>query len=91
MDAFEAIRCIKNFNDRLGILGVDAKCPSFTIVNNFFSAVVDSLRALKGSLIIEIIQGDIFQELKKMRTAEDISRPVRFPRQYTRMWLSNVP
>lgn len=91
MDAFQAIRCVEDFNDRFGILDVNASCPSFSILENFFSAVVDALQEMKGSITLEVIQGDIFHELRKIRLGEETSRPTEFPRQYARIWLSNVP
>ncbi|SJL02426.1 uncharacterized protein ARMOST_05753 [Armillaria ostoyae] len=39
---------------------------------------------------IELLQGDISQELMKMAYGID-NRPPDFPRTFTRMWLSNVP
>lgn len=91
-NTFREVWSFEDFTKRFGLLGVpDAYSPSFSVLKKFFSAVIDALRKLKGSLVLEIIQGDIFQELRKIRLGEDASRPTGFPREYTRMWLSNVP
>ncbi|KAK0230370.1 hypothetical protein IW262DRAFT_397327 [Armillaria fumosa] len=92
-NAFEMVERISQFNSRMGLLKkrkVDEDCPAYSVSEIFFDAVVDGLLALKDHIKIELLQGDISQELMKMAHGID-NRPPGFPRTFTRMWLSNVP
>ncbi|TCD63146.1 hypothetical protein EIP91_005905 [Steccherinum ochraceum] len=91
-DMMSAVELVKRVNERLVVWHCrDKGSPSFAIVNTFFDHVADGLKALEGRITLEILQGDLMHELAKMRMGTDHSRPSRFPRSYTRMWLSNVP
>ncbi|KAK0461720.1 uncharacterized protein EV420DRAFT_124965 [Desarmillaria tabescens] len=90
---FQMVEQIKNFNNRMGLFKgrkIKNDCPAYSVTEVFFDAVVDSLIALKGRVCIELLQGDMCQELTKMAFNVD-NRPANFPRKFTRMWLSNVP
>lgn len=95
MDPFEPVRDMANFNEKFGLSdpkkNPDPDSPAYFHTTKFFDGVVDALRALAGHLKIEIIQGELMHELSKMRFHGDESRPVEFPRLFTRAWLSNVP
>ncbi|KAK0461719.1 uncharacterized protein EV420DRAFT_1526820 [Desarmillaria tabescens] len=92
-NAFEMVERITQFNSRMGLLKerkMDEDCPAYSVFEIFFDAVVDGLVNLKDHIKIELLQGDISQELMKMAHGID-NRPPDFPRMFTRMWLSNVP
>ncbi|KAK0206934.1 hypothetical protein DFS33DRAFT_1317984 [Desarmillaria ectypa] len=92
-NAFEMVERITQFNSRMGLLQqrkMDDDCPAYSVFEIFLDAVVDGLLALKDHIKIELLQGDISQELMKMTHGID-NRPPDFPRMFTRMWLSNVP
>lgn len=95
LDVYQVVDALRYASERLGLLNagrkVDPDCPSYSSVQIFFSGVVESLKALQGHIKLEILHGDLMHELAKMRLGGDVSRPINFPRQYTRMWLSNVP
>ncbi|KIM72449.1 hypothetical protein PILCRDRAFT_16127, partial [Piloderma croceum F 1598] len=59
--------------------------------DRFFDRVVEALKGMKGHVTIEVLQGELVQEMSKMRFRGDGSRPATFPRSFTRAWLSNVP
>lgn len=65
--------------------------PSFSITWVFFGAVLEALKDMKDHIQLEVLRGELNQELLKMRTSGDQHRPAHFPRTFTRMWLSNVP
>ena len=94
LDAYQTVESLRGASDRLGLMDtrrIDSDCPSFSVADIFFTGVVEGLRSLRGRIKLEIIQGDLVHELAKMRLGGDSSRPADFPRQYMRMWLSNVP
>ncbi|ESK89838.1 hypothetical protein Moror_823 [Moniliophthora roreri MCA 2997] len=95
IDSIGNIVQIDYFNDRMKLYEtkkIDADCPSYSIVSIFFDAVNDSLAQLSGHIKLEILLGEYNGELIKMRNGDDVEdRPESFPRQYTRMWLSNIP
>ncbi|KAJ6580630.1 hypothetical protein B0H19DRAFT_1369180 [Mycena capillaripes] len=89
-------RLFDAFNRRFGIdkggeLPLDAESPTFTHTMRFFQGAMDALKALEGSITLEIICGGLMQELGKMRLGTDTDRPAKFPRSFTRAYLSNVP
>lgn len=98
VDPFKAVKEINNFNIRMGLVGdrnsserdVDKNYPSFSVGEVFFDAVVTALRALKGRVVLEVIQDDLSAALSKIRVGA-VARPADFPRKFMRMWLSNVP
>ncbi|THH22549.1 hypothetical protein EUX98_g8146 [Antrodiella citrinella] len=96
-DIFSVVSFLQYACERFGLLGsqarkqVDEDCPAFSIGETFFDGVVDGLKAMQGHIKLEVIHGDLMHELAKMRLNADYSRPTQFPRNYTRMWLSNVP
>ncbi|KAK0444383.1 hypothetical protein EV421DRAFT_1800777 [Armillaria borealis] len=90
-NAFEMVERITQFNSRMGLLKerkMDDDCPAYSVSEIFFDAVVDGLLSLNDHIKIELLQGDISQELMKMAHGID-NRPPNFPRTFTRMWLSN--
>ncbi|KAF8210815.1 hypothetical protein K438DRAFT_1569292, partial [Mycena galopus ATCC 62051] len=89
-------RLFDAFNRRFGIdkggeLPPEAESPTFTHTMRFFQAAMDALKALEGSIKLEIIYGELMEELGKMRLGTDAERPAKFPRTFTRAYLSNVP
>jgi len=94
-DPFKSVREIADYNDRFK-LGDSKKssnpdAPAYSHAITFFDGVVDALKDLVGHVKIEILRGDLIQEMCKMRFQGDDSRPAEFPRLFTRAWLSNVP
>lgn len=95
-NGFDSIHAIEIFNVRSGLqkdFGHDltADCPSYSVVWTFFNAVLEAGRDLNHKIQLEIVCGELHQELLKMRISEDGNRPTQFPKSYTRAWLSNVP
>lgn len=94
-DPFAFVRCLEEYNQRFKLVNrykkINKDCPSFSVVEIFFDAVLDGLKTFAGRIKLEILHGDLSRELMKIRLPEDRSRPAAFPRSYTRMWLSNVP
>lgn len=93
---FDSIHAIESFNVRLGLQkdlghGLNADYPSYSVVWTFFNGVLEAWRALDQKIQLEIVCGELHQELSKMRICGDKTRPTQFPRSYTRAWLSNVP
>jgi hypothetical protein len=72
---------------------VDKDCPSYSIISSFFDAVVDALKTMKGKIQLEILEGEMCQALLSMKlgTGVDKLRPSYFPRNFMRIWQSNVP
>ncbi|KAG2005845.1 hypothetical protein CC2G_002213 [Coprinopsis cinerea AmutBmut pab1-1] len=64
--------------------------PSFAYAAAFFEAVLDAIRTLLPNLNIEFISGEVHQELAKIRWGADTRNP-RFPKDFTRIWMSNIP
>jgi hypothetical protein len=65
--------------------------PAFSHVSAFFDEVVKSLVALRGRVKLEMLCGELTQELSKMKLRSDQTRPTEFPRLYSRAYLSNIP
>ncbi|KAK7054699.1 hypothetical protein VNI00_003162 [Paramarasmius palmivorus] len=86
---------IDHFNDRMSLYEtstIGRDCPSYSISSIFFDAVNAALAKLSGHVKLEVLLGEYNGELIKMRNGDDANdRPPEFPRQYTRMWLSNIP
>ncbi|SJL02420.1 uncharacterized protein ARMOST_05747 [Armillaria ostoyae] len=90
---FDMVELIQQFNDRMGLSKrgeTNEDCPAFSISEIFFDAVVEGLIGLKDHIRLELLQGDVSQELMKSAYGID-NRPLDFPRVFTRIWLSNVP
>lgn len=94
IDAFLVVQQIARFNKDHGVVIKDTAskkhCPAFAHISSFFDAVVDAIKLLKGSIQVEFIVGEINQELSKIRLGTD-TRPSHFTKQFTRIWLSNIP
>ncbi|KAJ7500536.1 hypothetical protein B0H11DRAFT_1995698 [Mycena galericulata] len=95
-DGMKLPRLFDAFNRRFGIdkggeLRADPECPAFTHTMRFFQGVMDALKALAGSVKLEIICGGLMEEMGKLRLGTDTTRPAKFPRTFTRAYLSNVP
>ncbi|KAI0649816.1 hypothetical protein C8Q79DRAFT_997836 [Trametes meyenii] len=96
LNMFHTVTCMDEFNRRHE---PNAKEDPRTIGNmlaadtsgTFFEEVAAAIKGLDGHLTVEMICGGLSEELAKMRYKADTARPERFPRTYTRMWLSNVP
>jgi hypothetical protein len=89
-------RLFDAFNRRFGIdkggeLPLEAESPTYTHTMRFFEGAMDALKVLKGSVTLEIMCGGLMEELGKMRLGTDMNRPAKFPRTFTRAYLSNVP
>ncbi|KAJ7467818.1 hypothetical protein B0H11DRAFT_1814028 [Mycena galericulata] len=77
--------------DKGGELRADPESPVYTHTMRFFQGVINALKALEGSVKLEVICGGLMEELGKLRLGTDTSRPAKFPRTFTRAYLSNVP
>ncbi|KAH7922618.1 hypothetical protein BV22DRAFT_1070111 [Leucogyrophana mollusca] len=93
-DAFGTVRHIESFNDEHlddKLTEKNPDSPAFLHVSRFFDAVVSALRGMAGHVKLEILAGDLSEQLSKMRFDPSSSRADSFPKTYTRAWLSNVP
>lgn len=63
----------------------------FKSMTVFFDHLGQALKALEGHVKVELLFGDMVEELAKMRLKTNVLRPPEFPTSYIRMWLSNVP
>lgn len=95
-DVFEATGFMADFNNRRDPRAVDRgdigmETLSYDVAGAFFEETANAFQGLRGRLTVELICGDISEELARMRYEGDVNRPVSFPRKYTRVWLSNVP
>ncbi|GBE90092.1 hypothetical protein SCP_1801160 [Sparassis crispa] len=93
---FETPAFIEGFNTKYRLNGEsayhrDIDSPTFTVVNDFFVAVAKAIKGMPGRITLEILSGELMQELAKMRLKTDHTRPSEFPRSYTRAYISNVP
>ena len=94
MDMFTAITQLREFSTRDGPKNAQKRSAdtlAWDTCKVFFEDVAEALRTLESHITLEAICGGLSEELAKMRFKGDSVRPVNFPRQYTRMWLSNVP
>lgn len=64
---------------------------AYDITKAFFHRTVQSLRVVEKQITLEFLCGGLPEELSKMRSRVYVARPISFPTQFTRMWLSNVP
>ncbi|KDR73934.1 hypothetical protein GALMADRAFT_250621 [Galerina marginata CBS 339.88] len=94
LDAFLIIQHTGLFNKKHGLKSkspqAEIESPSFSHVATFFDSVIDAIQLMKGNFQIEMICGEVNQELSKVRLGTD-SRPPSFPKKFTRIWLSNIP
>jgi len=63
----------------------------FGVLSRFFELVVDSMHTLRKTLVVELVVTDFVTGVPKLLAGELGERPARFPREYGRAWLSNVP
>ncbi|TFY79515.1 hypothetical protein EWM64_g4494 [Hericium alpestre] len=93
LDVFQSVRSLYNFNGDFNIReGFDkTDSAAFNSASQFFDGVIDALRTMGDKLTLEVILGELTQELSKMKLNGDHTRPADFPRSFTRTWLSNVP
>jgi len=66
-------------------------CCSFVACSRFFEMVADALWELQNTLKVEIVVEDAIMALPKLFAGELGQRPKTFPREYSRIFLSNVP
>ncbi|KAJ7041619.1 hypothetical protein C8F04DRAFT_994717 [Mycena alexandri] len=95
-DGMSLPRLFDAFNRRFGIdkggdLPLEPESPVYMHTTRFFQGVIDALTALDGSIKLEIILGGLMEELGKMNLGTGASRPAKFPRKFTRAYLSNIP
>lgn len=95
LDAFKPPRDIEEYNHRFKVAephpDLIPDAPAYSHVSAFFDGVVEALKVMKKHIKIELLCGELIQEMSKMRFCGDESRPADFPRSFTRAWLSNVP
>ena len=63
----------------------------FAVTSQFFDQAADALAQLQKTLMIEIVVGDVITGVAKLFNGELGRRPPKFPKEYSRMFLSNVP
>ncbi|KAJ7483291.1 hypothetical protein FB451DRAFT_1234002 [Mycena latifolia] len=95
LNPFEAPGYIDLFNLRFGISSTtDNSTPDAPSYGNFvdlFDKVAEAMKSLKNQVKLELLCGELMQELTKMRFGGDRTRPAEFPRTFKRAHLSNVP
>lgn len=93
------VSLIEPFNERTRLVKgrnmnarINQDCPAYPVISVFSDAVVvEALIALKGRILLELIQDDISSALVKVGIGLDVSRPAHFRRTFSRIRLSNVP
>lgn len=95
-DVYEATGFMADFNTRRdprapGSGNIGMETLAYDVAGEFFEETANAIQGLRGCLTVELICGDISEELARMRYGGDVNRPASFPRRYTRIWLSNVP
>ena len=88
MDEFLGAKVVSKKSGGRGSETTRTMCES---VSAFFKAAAQALRILGSHVKLEILHGSLNEEMSKMRLKSDASRPSEFPKEYIRMWLSNVP
>ncbi|KZV73536.1 hypothetical protein PENSPDRAFT_648881 [Peniophora sp. CONT] len=68
----------------------DDAAASFGTSATFFEAVAKAWKAMREKLSFEFIHGEMNEQLAILRSPASC-RPDQYPRDFTRMWLSNVP
>ncbi|KAF9526018.1 hypothetical protein CPB83DRAFT_908722 [Crepidotus variabilis] len=95
LNDLEFIGRIAEFNEthdlKISDIRSEREWPVFAHVMTFFGGVMEVIKVMKNRLKVEIICGEVNSELLKMKLGTDSTRPEKFPRQFTRMWVSNVP
>lgn len=71
------------------MLHVDTR--TYAACSAFFESVAEALNAVDGRVKLEVLCGEVIDELKKMQLNADRRRPAEFPKTFNRIWLSNVP
>ncbi|TFK21226.1 hypothetical protein FA15DRAFT_707433 [Coprinopsis marcescibilis] len=64
---------------------------AIAVTRSYFRAIADMIA---GELQVELVAGDVYQVLRQLSDAgvgSTSGRPESFPRQYWRMWLTNIP
>lgn len=64
---------------------------AYAMVQAFFNHVMDGVQAMDRNLTIEFAAGDLMAGVPKLINGDLGPRPETFPKQYLRVWLSNVP
>jgi hypothetical protein len=96
-DMFETPRQIREFlfqqylDSYVNPTGEPPDAPAFSHVSAFFGEVAKSLAALGDNVQLEMLCGELTQELTKMTDKSDLQRPAKFPQMYSRAYLSNIP
>ncbi len=95
-DVFEATGFMADFNSRRDPRAmfkdsIGMETLSLDVAGAFFEEAANAIQGLRGSLTVELICGELSEELAKMRHGGDVNRPASFPKKYTRIWMSNVP
>ncbi|KII94960.1 hypothetical protein PLICRDRAFT_33788 [Plicaturopsis crispa FD-325 SS-3] len=65
--------------------------PAFFFTSQFFDAVADALEDLKDRVCIEIVHAENTKLLSNLKASARKGRPEHFPKEYTKIWTSNVP
>ncbi|KAL6301519.1 hypothetical protein BKA93DRAFT_796987 [Sparassis latifolia] len=101
---FETPHFIEDFNVETGLkprssYGTNSDAPAFTAVADFFRATAEAVRGMKDRVVLEVLCGELSQEIAKMQLDNNASRPARFPKSrparfpklFTRAYVSNIP
>ena len=92
---FDVIDNVEAFLNDLRALpaqnNLDEERLAWDVCDVYFEQVASALKALGQQITLEFLLGGLSEEVVKMRYGDDETRPKVFPKEYTRMWLSNVP
>ena len=95
MDTFAPMLEFENFNSQYGLWNPrnvsHADARAYSACSVFFESIVEALGALDGRVKLEVLCGEVIEELKKIQHGTNHHRPAEFPRTFTKIWLSNVP
>ncbi|KAF9558523.1 hypothetical protein CPC08DRAFT_763920 [Agrocybe pediades] len=79
---------LSKYIDRRNQLG---PVPAYAACSRFFELVAGAMLYMEDVLTIELIYGDATSSLPKLFAGDLGSRPAKFPKEYSRIFLSNVP
>lgn len=95
MDFFSCVGQFQLFYDEFdlgkGQPKINEDCASYEYLSRVFSAAGEAIKAMKGRFKVEMLCGELNKELSKMKFRSDFTRPEEFPRNFARVWLSNIP
>lgn len=78
--------------DDLSRVKISSRTPSYDLFSRFVRRVCRALSTLQGQLTVELACDDIVRYLAQVKSeAHSVDWRQGLPKEFTRMWMSNVP